>query len=118
VAAAWKPPERYTPSEWAERHRVLPRRSAPSRAGTASPARPTPAGSWTRWCEPGVEEIWFVAGTQIGKTTIQENVLGYWIDNDPGPCLIVKPSEAAVEESVKERWRPLLEASPRRCGGT
>lgn len=62
--------------------------------------------------EPGVEEVWFVAGTQIGKTTIQENVLGYWIDNDPGPCLIVKPSEAAVQESIKERWRPLLETSP------
>lgn len=62
--------------------------------------------------EPGVEEVWIVSGTQVGKSTIQENLLGYWVDNDPGPCLIVKPTENAVEESIRERWRPLLETSP------
>lgn len=61
--------------------------------------------------EPGVEEIWIVAGTQVGKSTIQENLLGYWIDNDPGPALVVKPSESACEQYVRERLRPLLQGS-------
>lgn len=59
-----------------------------------------------------VEEIVFLKPTQVGGTTAQEILLGYWIDNDPGPCLIVKPSEQATEECVKERIRPLLETSP------
>lgn len=61
--------------------------------------------------DPGVEEIVIVAGTQVGKTTAAENILGYWIDNDPGPLLVVKPTEADVGEYIKERIRPLLESS-------
>ena len=109
--SAWKPPERYTPSQWAERNRIIPAGNA--EAGRFRNSRtPYAAGVMDATVEPYVEEVWFVAGTQIGKTTTQENVLGYWIDNNPGPCLIVKPNEASVDESVKERWRPLLESSP------
>lgn len=110
--AAWRPPERYTPSEWAVRHRVLPSSVSAEPGRYRLDRTPYARGIMDAVAEPGVEEIWFVAGTQIGKTTIQENVLGYWIDNDPGPCLIVKPSEAATQEAIKERWRPLLESSP------
>lgn len=63
-------------------------------------------------CEPGVEEIVFVKPTQVGGSTAGEILLGYWIDNDPGPCLTVLPSEGAVEENVKDRLRPLLEGVP------
>lgn len=62
--------------------------------------------------DPQVEEIVFVAGTQVGKTTLQEILLGYWIDVDPGPCLVVKPSEESASEYIKERIRPILAASP------
>ncbi len=109
---AWKPPEKYLPSEWAERCRFLPPTVSAEPGRYRLDRTPYARGIMDAVAEPGVEEIWFVAGTQIGKTTIQENVLGYWVDNDPGPCLIVKPSEAAVSESIKERWRPLLEDSP------
>lgn len=107
-----RPPKKYKPTEWAENHRILP----PS--GNAEPGRfrtsrtPYIAGVQDAICEPLVEEIVFVAGTQVAKTTSQENVLGYWIENDPGPCLVVKPTEAAVEEYVKERIRPLIDTSP------
>lgn len=112
IADAWRPPRRYAPSEWAEQNRVLP-------AGvSAEPGRyridrtPYARGIMDAVAEVGVEEIWICAGTQIGKSTIQENILGYWIDNDPGPCLIVRPTEQSVEESIRERWRPLLESCP------
>jgi phage terminase large subunit GpA-like protein len=61
--------------------------------------------------EPLVREVVIVAGTQIAKTTTIENILGHWIDDDPGPCLIVKPSESDVGEYIKERIRPLLDNS-------
>jgi hypothetical protein len=54
----------------------------------------------------------FVKPTRVGGTTAGQILLGYWIDNDPGPCLTVMPSEAAVEQEIKERVRPMLEACP------
>jgi phage terminase large subunit GpA-like protein len=59
--------------------------------------------------EPGVEDIVFMKPTRVGGTTAGQILLGYWIDNDPGNCLTVMPSEAAAEEEIKDRVRPLLE---------
>ena len=111
--SAWKPPEKYTPSQWSEAHRVLPAATSAEPGKFRLARTPYAAGPMDAVAESHVEEVWWVAGTQISKTTTQENILGNWIDNDPGPCLIVKPNEASVEESVKERWRPLLEGTPR-----
>jgi len=61
--------------------------------------------------EHGVEEIVYVCGTRVGKTICEENLLGYWVDNDPGPCLIVKPSEGDVAEYIRDRLRPLMALS-------
>lgn len=110
--SSWRPPERYSPTEWADAHRFLPASVSAEPGRYRSSRTPYVRGVQDAVAEPGVEEVWFVAGTQISKTTSQENVLGYWICNDPGPCLIVKPNEASVEESVKERWRPLLDGTP------
>lgn len=63
--------------------------------------------------EPGVEEIVYVCGTRVGKTVSEENLLGYWVDNDPGPTLIVKPSEGDVAEYIRDRVRPLMNLSLR-----
>jgi phage terminase large subunit GpA-like protein len=62
--------------------------------------------------EPGVEEVVLVSGTQIGKSTAGQNVLGYAIDNDPGPYLVVMPDEKSAEEYVRERIQPMLRSSP------
>lgn len=110
--AAWKLPDKLTPSEWAERHRIL---------GSAESAEPGPwrnartpylAGLMDAVTEPGVEEITFVKSTQVGGSEALRNILGYWIEEDPGPCLIVMPSEQAVKEMVEERIKPLILTSP------
>lgn len=62
--------------------------------------------------EPGIEEIVFVSGTQVGKSSAGQNVLGYAIHNDPGPYLIVMPDEKSAEEAVRERIIPMLKSSP------
>lgn len=60
----------------------------------------------------GVEEVVFIAGTQIAKTTWQEAALSEWSANDPGPALLVKPTQASCEQYVKERLREIFRASP------
>lgn len=105
-------PERLTPSQWSERHRVL----APSVSAEPGPWRnertPYLTGIMDAVVEPGVEEVVFVKPTQVGGSEMIRNLLGYWIDEDPGPCLFVMPSEQAARETVEERIKPLLTTSP------
>lgn len=110
--ASWKPPERYTPAEWAERNFVLPAATNAESGRFKMSRTPYLAGIVNAVLEPGVEEIVFVKPTRVGGTTAGEIILGYWIDNDPGPCLSVLPTEADVEDEVKTRTRPMLEACP------
>lgn len=109
---AWSPPEKLSPSAWAERYRVL----HPSVAAEAGPWRngrtPYLRGLMDAFEEPGVEEVVFLKCVQIGGSEALRNVIGYWVDQDPGPCLIVMPDEQSAREAMTERIKPLLEESP------
>jgi phage terminase large subunit GpA-like protein len=63
--------------------------------------------------DPVVEEIVWVKCTQIGGSETGRNLLGYWIDVDPGPCLVVMPDEKSARDTIDERIRPMMESSPR-----
>ena len=108
----WTPPERATPSEWAGKHRILP----PSVSAEPGPWRnnrtPYLVGLMDVVDEPGVEEAVFCKPVQIGGSEALRNCLGAWIDQDPGPCLIVMPDEQSAREAMSERIKPLLEESP------
>lgn len=111
VKSEFTPPRRITVSQWAERFRVLGDESAEP-------------GRWKNWRVPylvdimdaftlrDVEEIVFAAAAQIGKTEFQLNCLGYLIDQDPGPTLLVYPDEDTAKKVFKERLHPLILRSP------
>lgn len=71
------------------------------------------AGIMDAVTEEGVEQVIFLKAVQVGFSEAIRNVLGYWIDHDPGPALMVMPSQQAAEELVDERLRPLLQETPR-----
>ena len=62
--------------------------------------------------EPGVETITAMVCTQLMKTALIENAVGYFAHLDPAPMLIVQPKEAAAEQFSKERITPLIRATP------
>jgi phage terminase large subunit GpA-like protein len=63
--------------------------------------------------EEGVEQVVFLKAVQVGFSESLRNNIGYWIDHDPGPALLVMPSEQSAKELVDERIRPLLTETPR-----
>jgi hypothetical protein len=101
------------PSAWAEKFRILPNESEAEPGRFKYERTPYQRGMVDVIAEPGVEEIVYVCGTRIGKTVCQENLLGYWVDNDPGPTLIVRPSEGDVADYIRDRMRPLMNLSLR-----
>lgn len=62
--------------------------------------------------EPGVEIISAMVATQLMKTSLLENVFGFFAHLDPCPILLVQPKEEAAEAFSKERIGPMIKATP------
>lgn len=62
--------------------------------------------------EPGVHVISVMCCTQLLKTSLLENVFGYFAHLDPCPILLVQPKDDAAEQFSKERISPLIRATP------
>jgi phage terminase large subunit GpA-like protein len=109
---SWKPLQKIAPSEWAEKHRTLTA-SIAAESGQLRLDR-TPYMREIIDCikQPGIEEICFVKPTQIGWSTNLETLIGYFVDNDPGPTLLVYDSQKSAQEVMDEKIRPLIEHTP------
>lgn len=104
-----RPRVHLTVSQWAEKNRVLP-------SGNAIP------GPWNNSVTPylveimdtfdddTVEKVIFVKCTQVGGTSAMENILGSLIDQDPGPTMVVYPSDDLAERTVDAKLEPMIMA--------
>ena len=104
----FKAPENLTVSQWADRYRKL------------SPENSAEAGLWKTSRTPYLKEIMdsftddrvnhivVVAGSQVGKTECELNMLGYLIDQDPGPAMFIQPTLDMAEDFSKRRLDPML----------
>lgn len=106
-----------TVSQWADQHRYLSNRAS---------AEP---GQWRTIRVPYlreimdclsasslVEEVVIMKGAQVGGTEVGNNWIGYSIDHDPCPMMMVLPSIEMAKRSSKQRIQPLIEESPRLAG--
>jgi phage terminase large subunit GpA-like protein len=106
-ARAFAPPEKLTPSEWTEKYRILPPNVA--EPGELKWSRtPYMVGIIDCIQEPGVESICFLKSAQIGWSTLTESLVGYWVDNDPGPILFLLDTEDTANDVMDERLTPLV----------
>jgi phage terminase large subunit GpA-like protein len=42
--------------------------------------------------DPTIEVVVWMSSAQVGKTEVVNNVVGYYIDQDPSPMLAVMPT--------------------------
>lgn len=109
---AWRWPQRLSVSAWAERNRVMPQGSSvpgPFRfLRTPYMREPSDAVS-----DPAVDRLTIMSAAQVAKTELILNAIGYLMDQDPGPALLVLPRDEDVIQMIQRRVRPMLEASPR-----
>ena len=107
------PPPLLTVTEWAERHRVLSSKDS-SEPGPYRAAR-TPYAREPMDClsqTSSVEEVVLMWGAQTSKTTIGSNWLGYLVDTNPGPVMIVQPTIDMAKRYSRQRLAPMIEESP------
>lgn len=113
LLTALKPRPILTVTQWADKYRILPRKTS------------SEAGKWRTERTPYLKEIMdelsytsssekvvLKKGTQVGGTECGINWVGYTIDYDPCTMMVVWPSLPDVKKNSKLRITPLIDDTP------
>lgn len=111
----FRPPENLTVDEWADKYRILPDTSAEAGPWRTSrtPYLREPMRAFT---DPNVQRIVMVASSQVGKSELELNIIGYIIAQDPGSILYIQPAEADGKKFSRQRIAPMIRACPQLRG--
>ena len=112
IAAILSPPPELTVSQWADEYRRL------SPEASAEPGRwNTDRAPYQRDIMDAVndarcEDIIIMSSAQVGKTELILNIIGYYIDYDPSPILVLQPTLEMAQTFSKDRLAPMLRDTP------
>jgi phage terminase large subunit GpA-like protein len=62
--------------------------------------------------DPNVETVTIMTSSQVGKTEIVNNIIGYYIEHDPSPMLLIMPTLEMGTAWSKDRFAPMLRDTP------
>ncbi len=112
AAVEWVLPLKMVVSDWADRFRRLDVKTSAEPGQWATARTPYLKGIMDAFTDPYVDEITVMAASQVGKTEAMYNMLGFIIDQDPGPTLMVSPRADDAKSVSYNRVRPMIECSP------
>ncbi len=108
----FRPPPRLSLSEWADRHFRLSSVSSAEPGQWYTSRAEYQRGILDSITDPAVQEVTVMSSAQIGKTSIELIALGFFIDQDPSPVLVVLPTIEMAETWSKNRLAPMLRDTP------
>lgn len=117
IAKILSPPPILTVSEWADRYRRLSAESAAEPGQWNTDRAPYQREIMDAVNDPMCEHIIIMSSAQVGKTEIILNIIGYYIDYDPAPILIVQPTvKPMAEDFSKDRLAAMIRDTPALSG--
>ena len=112
AAAVAAPPPQITTSQWADERLFLSPEDSAEQGKYTSARAPYQRGIMDAFNEEGAEEITVMSSSQVGKTLIFKAVIGFHIDVDPAPMLVVQPTVEMAETFSKDRLAPMIRDTP------
>lgn len=112
AAVLLKPREKLSVSAWAEKNRVLTGMASATPGRWRNAVTPYLVEIMDAFTDDNIERIIFVKPAQVGGTSAMENMLGCVIDQEPGPALVVYPSDDLAEATAEVRLLPMIENCP------
>jgi phage terminase large subunit GpA-like protein len=110
--AAWSVGEKITTAQWAKANRVLSEKQSAEPGNWNNERTPYLVGIMDAFCDSEITDVVVMKAAQVGMSEAMRNVLGYWIDQDPGPALYVMPDEDSAKEVMAEKLGPLIRDTP------
>lgn len=103
--------EEITVSQWAEKYRILDESSNLS-GRWSNAVTPYLMGIMDAFNDPHIREIYLCKGSQLGGTEALINMLGYIIGEEPGPTMIVYPSDDLAKDISNDKLKPAFRLIP------
>lgn len=107
---AFRPPEKLTLSEWADRFAYLSVES--SAEGGRWHTLPYQKGIMDAITDPKVEQITVMKSARVGYSKILNHTIAYHIHQDPCPIMLVQPTIEDAQGYSKEEIAPMLRDTP------
>ena len=108
ILSGMKPPEDLTVSQWADKNRRLTSESSAEVGKWRTSRTPYMFDILDSFTDPLIEHIVVVAASQVGKSETINNMVGYCIDQDPGPILLIQPTIDDVKRYSEMRIAPMI----------
>ena len=109
--ANYSPPEDITVSQWAAKYRVLSRENAAEAGHWRNSRTPYLVEVMDSFTDPMIKKITLVSSSQVGKSELLNNVLGYIIHQDPASTLFVQPTVDDAKKFSRLRIAPMIRDS-------
>lgn len=109
---ALKPSPKLNLVEWADTYRFLSPESSskPGRFVTSEVA--AARGPMLAVTDPRVKKISIMACTQLLKTEFINNIVGYFVHQDPSPIIVMQPTSNLAKTWSKDRLSPMIRDTP------
>lgn len=108
ITKYWLPPPNLTVSEWADKNRKLSSETSAEPGQWRTDRAPYQKEIMNSINDVNIDKVVVMSSSQVGKSEIVLNVLGYYIDNDPGPMLLIQPTVDLAKSFSKERIAPTI----------
>jgi phage terminase large subunit GpA-like protein len=112
-----RPPSWMPLSEWADRHRILSSESSAEPGQWVTDKAPYEKGIMDAITDLWTQRVVVQKASQLGVTdSAILNPVGYYIDEDPCPILVVQPTIELAEAFSTDRLAPMLRDTPKLRG--
>lgn len=108
----FKPRSRMTGSQWADARRYVAPGTSPEPGEWRTERVPYLREPMDSMTDKRTETVVMCCASQLGKSEALMNIMGYYIDQEPAPILMVQPTIEAAESFSKERIDPTIRYSP------
>jgi len=107
-----RPPPELTISDWADQNRRLSSEASAEPGQWRTSRAEYQRGIMDAISDANVEMVVVMSSAQTGKTETQLCAVGYHIDQDPAPIMVVMPTERDAETWSKDRFSPMARDTP------
>src|SRR6185312_5842745 len=113
---AMKPTPRLNLVEWADRYRYLSPESSSVPGKWKTSNVEAARGPMLAVTDPKVKKITVMGPTQLLKTELINNIVGYFIHQDAAPMIVMQPTGQMAEAWSKDRLEKMLRDTPALAG--
>lgn len=106
------PPPELTTSEWADAERRLSSEASAEPGRWRTDRAPYQRGILDAINDPAIDSVIVMSSAQVGKTEFLLNMIGYHVDYDPAPILLLQPTVEMAQAFSKDRLAPMVRDTP------